>query len=180
MSDKLRNTLTKLIHEYGLDEASKMVGLEMCSLVKISELVFTNTNNYDDLYNLFYFFVKNKLVITEYKGMEISVDDFVGVVEWHLSVEFDNGNILETTVYATPFWDGIEGTPFEINEIRVKMKGDSEYNYHEVGKQKFLETLPPMNQGCDGLIKWFNESYLPETYKVITHTIKEIRNDFEI
>ena len=162
----IKNTILKRIEKYGLYKTSKLMGLSMTNLVEMSD-IFINSEIANEL--LIENIEKGKLR-KKYKEftIETSLD---GVVYWEAKTNtghFLPGMREDISAMATPFWDGADYTPVEINwftlfnedsEIIAEEDATGEYYKELIGRSDFKNT--------NELFQWYNKVYLPKVYNII-------------
>ena len=162
----IKNTILKRIEKYGLYKTSKLMGLSMTNLVEMSD-IFINSEIANEL--LIENIEKGKLR-KKYKEftIETSLD---GVVYWEAKTNtghFLPGMREDISAMATPFWDGADYTPVEINWITLYDEdgviiyddgGTGDYFKEIIGKSDF--------KSIKELFQWYEKFYLPRVYKMI-------------
>lgn len=170
---KAQKKMMRLIDEFGLYETSKMVGTSMTKLVQLSNLPINSV-------------IANKLLIEnmfngnlprKYNHFNIyNAGD--GVVGWYCNIStghFQPGLIEQISVMATPFWDGQEYTPVEIDwftllddkmNVIIEEEGGGDY-YKELKHQTSFENV-------EELFNWYKEFYLPEVYNIVMNKLLPI------
>ena len=84
----------------------------------------------------------------------------------------DEENYYRMNVYATPYWDGQNSTPIDIFDIEVtpinspddKKEFDTSGDFSEIYSPELFENMTE-------LVDWFEETYLPKTYKIIENRL---------
>ena len=175
--DKFQNSILELIDEVGIYEAKKYLGVNMTQLVKLSKIEINPTIANELLIeNL----GKGKLKDT-YKEFNIQ-SNLDGVIYW--DGEIKTGEFLPDyteviTAVATPFWDGLDYTPVEIDwftlenrskeinkQVVVEIPGEG--NYFKVLKDKKIF------DSVEELFSWYDEVYLPGVYDIIINKLLPI------
>ena len=169
--------LLNYLNEYGIYETSKITGLSMTKIIEISNFPINPTiANELLLENL----GKGKLKDT-YKGFNIQ-STLDGVVYW--DGELKTGEFLPNyteviTAMATPFWDGLDYTPVEIDWITLMDRS------REIGEQIVFEIEGGGNyfkvlkdkkifDSVEELFSWYDEVYLPGVYDIIINKLLPI------
>lgn len=181
--DKQERLLRKYIDKLGFLKTAKLMGLPRTELVKISKVTIDSKLAYliigDNLIN-------GKLT-DEYKGFKIQ-SNINRAVYW--DGEIKTGRFLDKyteqiTVVATPFWDGVDYTPVEIDwfslldksrpiqrQVVVEIEGTGSY-------YKALEDKTRFNS-VEELFKWYDEVYLPGVYNIIMdELLPKVQQDIE-
>ena len=172
--DKFQNLVSEIIDEVGIYEAKKYFGITMTQLVKLSKIEINSTIANELLIeNL----EKGKLKDT-YKEFNIQ-STLDGVVYW--DGELKTGEFLPNyteviTAMATPFWDGVDYTPVEIDWITLEDRS------RKIGKQvvveisgegdyfKVLQDKTRFNN-VEELLNWYDEVYLHGVYFIIMNEL---------
>jgi len=165
-----KKKLKGLVDEFGLLEASKMIGM---SIAKLAEV--TNTPIDSDTANqILVEMMNNGELKTKYKDFEIHASSN-DVFYWEGMVKtghFHDDMIENITIAATPFWDGVKYTPVEIEWFTLfnyygmtvyETSGDGSF-YKELKHQTNFESV-------DELLNWYEEFYLPEVYNLAMNTL---------
>ena len=172
--DKFQNLVSEIIDEVGIYEAKKYFGITMTQLVKLSKIEINSK-------------IANELLIENleigklkdtYKEFNIQ-STLDGVVYW--DGEIKTGEFLPNyteviTAMATPFWDGVDYTPVEIDWITLEDRS------RKIGKQvvveisgegdyfKVLQDKTRFNS-VEELLSWYDEVYLPGVYDIIINKL---------
>ena len=172
--DKFQNLVSEIIDEVGIYEAKKYFGITMTQLVKLSKIEI-NSKIANEL--LIENLEKGKLKDT-YKEFNIQ-STLDGVVYW--DGEIKTGEFLPNyteviTAMATPFWDGVDYTPVEIDwftledrsrkigeQIVVEISGEGDYFKVLQDKTRF--------DSVEELFSWYDEVYLPGVYDIIINKL---------
>ena len=168
------NTLKKFIEQFGLIETSNITKLSITTLVKLSnfpinskianELLIENLDNGN---------LKNT-----YKEFEIQ-SNLDGVVYWDGELktgEFLNDYTESITAMATPFWDGVDYTPVEIDWFSLLDKSrkiDKQVVVEFEGGGNYYKTLRDKTRfdSVEELFSWYDEVYLPGVYDIIINKL---------
>ena len=172
--DKFQNLVSEIIDEVGIYEAKKYFGITMTQLVKLSKIEINSTIANELLIeNL----EKGKLKDT-YKEFNIQ-STLDGVVYW--DGELKTGEFLPNyteviTAMATPFWDGVDYTPVEIDwitledrsrkigkQVVVEISGEGDYFKVLQDKTRF--------DSVEELFSWYDEVYLHGVYFIIMNEL---------
>lgn len=172
--DKFQNSVLELIDEVGIYEAKKYFGVTMTQLVKLSKIEI-NSKIANEL--LIENLEKGKLKDT-YKEFNIQ-SNLDGVVYW--DGEIKTGEFLPNyteviTAMATPFWDGVDYTPVEIDwitledrsrkigkQVVVEISGEGDYFKVLQDKTRF--------DSVEELFSWYDEVYLPGVYDIVINKL---------
>lgn len=139
--DKKKQKLNQLIKDYGLYETSKSIGISMEKLIEFSgHIINTPMDAYDILCEL----IENKKIETTYNGFTIYLQNFEGIFYWR------NKGLW---IAATPFWDGSEGIPVDIDIY------DKDYYEFIYSRYQF--------DSVDDLKNWWGSFYLPQVLYLI-------------
>lgn len=175
--DRISNIANQFINQVGLRDAAKMMGISITKIVELSNIpIDSKTANVLLEENLNNGKLKNK-----YKEFRIE-SNYDGVVYWEGELEtgyfIDNYKEL-VTVMATPFWDGVDYTPVEIDWFTLLDKSrpaglqtiiDTEGHgsfYQELRDKTSFDSL-------EELFDWYHKVYLPRVYNIIMHLLPEM------
>jgi hypothetical protein len=173
----VKNTLVKLIDELGIEQASKITAISITKLVQLSDVKINNViANKILVENL----NKGKLKDT-YKQFKIesSIND---VFYWQ--GELQTGHYIDKytesiTAMATPFWDGEDYTPVEIewftlldrskpNEVKMVVETEGYGSFYQTFKDK------TSFDSVEELFNWYEKVYLPGVHNIIMHLLPEV------
>jgi hypothetical protein len=163
---KGQKKLIGLIDEFGLNQAARMIGVSMTKLAQLSNLPINSIlANQLLIENMF-----NGNLPLRYNHFHIyNAGD--GVVGWYCNIKtghFAPEIIEQISVMATPFWDGGQYTPVEIDWFSllddklntiIEEEGAGDY-YKELKHQTSFENV-------EELFNWYKEFYLPEVYNMV-------------
>ena len=170
---KSRKKLIGLIDEFGLNQAARMIGVSMTKLVQLSNSPINSVMAYQLLVDN----ITNGNLPVRYNEFNIhNTGD--GVVGWYCNI--NTGHFLpefieQISVMATPFWDGQEYTPVEIDwftllddklNVIIDQEGGGDY-YKELKHQTSFENV-------EELFNWYKEFYLPEVYNIVMNKLLPI------
>ena len=169
MSSKLKNTVSKLVREFGYYDAKKILGISFTDLAKITGERIT----YDLANDILIEGIANKTIPTEYKEFKLR-RSFDSIVYWDARIKTGRFS-PEITEYidivATPFWDGGESTPVELDWYGL-VKDKSEKAIVETfgSEENYFVQLTDRTSFRDtnDLFRWYEEYYLPTVYEIIT------------
>jgi hypothetical protein len=170
---KGQKKLIGLIDEFGLNQAARMIGVSMTKLVQLSNLPINSIMaNQLLIENMF-----NGNLPLRYNHFNIyNAGD--GVVGWYCNIKtghFAPEFIEQISVMATPFWDGGQYTPVEIDWFTllddklntiIEEEGAGDY-YKELKHQTSFENV-------EELFNWYKEFYLPEAYDIVMNKLLPI------
>ena len=172
--DKFQNLVSEIIDEVGIYEAKKYFGITMTQLVKLSKIEI-NSKIANEL--LIENLEKGKLKDT-YKEFNIQLN-LDGVVYW--DGEIKTGEFLPNyteviTAMATPFWDGVDYTPVEIDWFSLEdrsRKIDKQVVVEIAGEGDYFKVLRDKTRfnSVEELFEWYNEIYLPGVYDIIMNEL---------
>ena len=172
--DKFQNLVSEIIDEVGIYEAKKYFGITMTQLVKLSKIEI-NSKIANEL--LIENLEKGKLKDT-YKEFNIQLN-LDGVVYW--DGEIKTGEFLPNyteviTAMATPFWDGVDYTPVEIDWFSLLDKSrkiDKQVVVEISGEGDYFKVLKDKTSfdSVEELFEWYNEIYLPGVYDIIMNEL---------
>ena len=158
--DKFQNLVSEIIDEVGIYEAKKYFGITMTQLVKLSKIEI-NSKIANEL--LIENLEKGKLKDT-YKEFNIQ-STLDGVVYW--DGELKTGEFLPNyteviTAMATPFWDGVDYTPVEIDWFSLEdrsRKIDKQVVVEIAGEGDYFKVLKDKTSfdSVEELFEWYNE-----------------------
>ena len=179
--DKFQNLVSEIIDEVGIYEAKKYFGITMTQLVKLSKIEI-NSKIANEL--LIENLEKGKLKDT-YKEFNIQLN-LDGVVYWDGEIktgEFLDDYTESITAMATPFWDGVDYTPVEIDWFSLLDKSrkiDKQVVVEFEGGGNYYKTLRDKTRfnSVEELFEWYNEIYLPGVYDIIMNELlPKVRQD---
>ena len=166
-----KKKISALIDEYGLYDAAKILGLSFTQIVKISDTPINPEIANEIL-------IENMIkgnIIDNYKEFIIHASND-GVFYWETNTRtghFSDDRVEQITVAATPFWDGVDYTPVEIDWFTLydkdmvnpiySMGGEGNY-FKKFTHQTNFETVEELNV-------WYNEVYLPGVYDIIMNSL---------
>ena len=173
----LKTILNNHIDRYGIFYTSEITGL---SITKIFEICEREINPKDAMELLLENLDKGKLKKT-YKEFNIQ-STMDGIFYWNGELKtgkFPPKYTEVITAVATPFWDGLDYTPVEIDwftlenrskeinkQVVVEIPGEG--NYFKVLKDKKIF------DSVEELFSWYDEVYLPGVYDIIINKLLPI------
>lgn len=165
-----KETLIKTIDENGLYNTAKMLGL---TITKVAEL--SNTKITPEIANeILYENMRLKNLKNTYKEFKISTS-MDGIFYWETQTRTGRflPDMLELiSVVATPFWDGNDYTPVDIDwfvlydrdmNIIIEKEAGGDY-YRQLKHQTHFKNVKE-------LFNWYEEFYLPEVYNLVMNTL---------
>jgi hypothetical protein len=174
-----KETLIKTIDENGVYDTAKILGLTITKVVELSNIKITPEIANEILYENMRF---NELKNT-YKEFTISTN-MDGVFYWQAQTRTGRflPDMLELiSVAATPFWDGSDYTPVEIDwftlfdsdmNIIIETEGGGDY-FQQLKHQTHFKNVKE-------LLNWYEEFYLPEVYNLVMNTLlPEVHQDID-
>jgi hypothetical protein len=162
--------LIGLIDEFGLNQAARMIGVSMTKLVQLSNLPINSILANQLLIEN----IKNNDLPTRYNEFMID-DNGDNLISWTCNIKterFSSDMIEQITVMATPFWDGLEYTPVEIDwftlfddkfNVVIEIEGEGHY-YQKLNHQSSFKNV-------EELFNWYKEFYLPEVYNIVMNKL---------
>lgn len=172
--DKQERLLRKYIEQHGIYNTYKMWGISFTKLVQIANIPINGMIANDVLMEN----LENGNLTDTYKGFNIQ-STLDGVVYW--DGEIKTGEFLPNyteviTAMATPFWDGVDYTPVEIDWFTLMDRS------REIGEQIVFETEGGGNyykalkdktrfDSVEELLSWYDEVYLPGVYSIIMNEL---------
>ena len=172
--DKQERLLRKYIEQHGIYNTYKMWGISFTKLVQIANIPINGMIANDVLMEN----LENGNLTDTYKGFNIQ-STLDGVVYW--DVELKTGEFLPNyteviTAMATPFWDGVDYTPVEIDWFTLMDRS------REIGEQIVFEIEGGGNyykalkdktrfDSVEELLSWYDEVYLPGVYDIIMNEL---------
>lgn len=167
-----KERLISMINSLGLTDTSKMLGLPLYEVLRISGYQVTPDYIYD---------ITNELIIngelpSKFKEFTIGYDSD-GILSWStlntLRSKYKNKNLKELIiVYATPYWDGENVLPFDIEFYEASLGKDENVLEDQPLSGEFNALkLPIKFKNLEEYIKFYNEKYLPKVYNVIMDKI---------
>ena len=174
-----KETLIKTIDENGVYDTAKILGLTITKVVELSNIKITPEIANEILYeNMRVNELKNT-----YKEFTISTN-MDGVFYWQAQTRTGRflPDMLELiSVAATPFWDGSDYTPVEIDwftlfdsdmNIIIETEGGGDY-FQQLKHQTHFKNVKE-------LLNWYEEFYLPEVYNLVMNTLlPEVHQDID-
>ena len=175
--DRVNKLAKEYINKFGIHNAYKMMGISFTKLVKISNVPIKGEIANDVLMEN----LENGNLKNNYKGFKIE-SNMDGVVYWE--GELQTGHFLDEytesiTVMATPFWDGGNYTPVEIDWFTLldKSKPIQRQNVVETeGYGSFYQEFRDKTSfdSVEELFEWYEKVYLPGVYNIIMHLLPEV------
>lgn len=167
---RLKKSVKAYIEEYGIKDAAELMGKTLTEVVRIADIPINNKMAYDLIIENF----KNHNLPREYKDVTASfnriVYEFNGILEWQIEFKRENGLTEGLIAFATPFWDGTDVTPVELNYY--VLYDDNGKTIEEIsGEGDFYEGYKSKNEfeNIEELFEWYNEEYLPNVYSIIVN-----------
>ena len=168
------NTLKKFIEQFGLIETSNITKLPITRLVELSKFpINSEIANEILIENL-----DNGKLKDTYKEFNLQ-STLDGVVYW--DGELKTGEFLPNyteviTAMATPFWDGVDYTPIEIDWFTLEdrsRKNDKQVVVETEGGGNYYKTLKDKTRfnSVEELFSWYDEVYLPSVYDIIMNEL---------
>ena len=172
--NRQENALRNYVNKYGIYDTYKMLGISLTKLVKISGIPINGIIANDVLMEN----LENGNLTDTYKGFKIQ-SNLDGVVYWDGEIktgEFLSNYTEVITAMATPFWDGVDYTPVEIDWFTLLDKS------RKIDKQAVVETEGSGNyykelqdktrfNSVEELLSWYDEVYLPGVYDIIMNEL---------
>ena len=122
--------------------------------------------------------MSNGNLTTKYREFTIYPQKWEGTVYWVARIK--TGYFLpnmseEITAIATPFWDGNEWTPIDIDDVNLKDEDESVI-IRRGGEGDYYRKLEHKSnfENVQELFTWYEEFYLPEVYNVVMNTLLPI------
>lgn len=170
MSERLNNVVRDYINKFGYWETQRMMGVSYTKLAKLSGMLIPE----DWAYEIIQENINKNRLPTKYKEFRIATN-FDGIVYWEANIKtghFPSYLIESFYVYATPFWDGNNYTPIEIDYYQLIDKDENSY-VEIAGDGDFYKTYKDRSlfNNVDDLFKWYKEKYLPNVYDIIMNTL---------
>jgi hypothetical protein len=168
--NKFKEILIKTINKNGLYDTAKILGLTITKLVELSNIKITPEIANEILYENMRF----KNLKDTYKEFTISTN-MDGVFYWEAKTRtgrFLPDMIELISVAATPFWDGSDYTPVEIDwftlfdsdmNVIVETEGGGDY-YQQLNHRTHFKNV-------EELLNWYEEFYLPEVYNLVMNEL---------
>lgn len=178
MTEK-QKILFKLIERLGLERVSKSTGLSIYEIYNQLDgyLDFTPEICNEILENMF-----NETSLLKRKEGEFTLDWGVftdGVCTWFYNNE-KTGEKL--TTLATPFWDGNDFTPINIEgyvvdryDPKTKEWSIVYQEYPEMWDALRYDEIPESFERLSHLINWFNDVYFEDVKEVILDGLSDLR-----
>ena len=167
-----KERLINLINSVGLSEASKTLGLELTHLLKISQYPI----HPDIIPEITEELIINGILPSKHEEFTIGYDSD-GILSWStldpIRTKYQNKNLSELLiVYATPYWDGDNVLPFDIEFYEASLgKDDNVIEDQPLFGDFGAVKLPPKFKNLEEYITFFNEKYIPKVYKMIINDI---------
>ena len=179
--DKQERLLRKHIERHGIYNTYKMWGISFTKLVQIANVPINSIIAHDILMEN----LENGNLTDTYKGFNIQ-SNLDGVVYWDGEIktgEFLPNYTESITAMATPFWDGVDYTPVEIDWFSLLDKSrkiDKQVVVEFEGGGNYYKTLRDKTRfnSVEELFEWYNEIYLPGVYDIIMNELlPKVRQD---
>jgi hypothetical protein len=151
----------QIYDDFGLIKSSMMLGITTYEIINFSKSSFGGEEAYTILFDL----MMDDLLPRKYKEFELYYDDFSGTLYW----EFEPNDLTLITVMATPFWEGLNEIPVDIQVTYWSNKEKSESFEDDFSEAIVLDDIRFEN--IEELLIWFRDFYLPKTYSLIRSTI---------
>jgi hypothetical protein len=164
ISDR-RKEFTDHIHQLGgIYKASKLMGVSIAKLVDLSGMQIDPEVVYEILYEKVY---KDGWI--QYKKFSIYASD--GLICWERVIDKDN-YAESVNIYATPFNDGMEGIPVEIDLYHILDQHDNSVLQIDGDGNYFgnIYYVPDFKNSKD-VIDWFENFYLPKVYDIVMNKL---------
>lgn len=172
--DKQERLLRKYIEQHGIYNTYKMWGISFTKLVQIANIPINGMIANDVLMEN----LENGNLTDTYKGFNIQ-STLDGVVYW--DGELKTGEFLPNyteviTAMATPFWDGVDYTPVEIDWFTLEdrsRKIDKQAVVETEGGGNYYKALKDKTRfdSVEELLSWYDEVYLPGVYDIIMNEL---------
>ena len=175
--NRFLQTVNRYVDKYGVYNATKIIGISLTEMVKLSNHPIDSKLANHLIYENFI----NEKLKRKYKEFKLSME-YGDLVSWFGQFEngpFGSDNVEQFSVYATPFLE--EGaTPIEISWYDLLLADGSVISIENEGKYFYELKHKTEFESIDELFDWYDNFYLPETYNVlITDLIPEARNQME-
>ena len=177
--NRLEKLVSKYLNEFGLSKTSQMMGVSRSKVLELAKVPIDSLYAYEILYEK----MRSNELKNIYEGFEIrtSLD---GVFYWQAQTRTGRflPDMLELiSVAATPFWDGSDYTPVEIDwftlfdsdmNIIIETEGGGDY-FQQLKHQTHFKNVKE-------LLNWYEEFYLPEVYNLVMNTLlPEVHQDID-
>lgn len=178
--ERVRKEFMRYVDEFGVSEAAETLGISVAKLVEITNLPIDETLAAEILSEG----VINETLTTKYNDFKIFVDYHAGVFYWEgeISTGYYDDNIIEkVTVMATPFWDGNDVTPVELDSFSIMDENGVIIN-ERLGEGDFYRVLESKSsfKSVEELIDWYENFYLPEVHSIIMNKfLPEVHKSLE-
>ena len=167
----VKKKISALIDENGLYDAAKILGLSFTQIVKISDTPINPEIANEIL-------IENMIkgnIIDNYKEFIIHASND-GVFYWETNTRtghFSDDRVEQITVAATPFWDGLDYTPVEIDWFTLYDKDMVNVIYSVGGEGNYFKKFTHQTnfETVEELNVWYNEVYLPGVYDIIMNSL---------
>lgn len=171
-NSKAIQTLIDRINKNGLKATAEIVGLKMYELLQI-----TNSRiSILDATEIFVELLKDGIIPSEYNGFHITYERFYGTVSWSSS---NNRPQIDIDVYATPFWEGDDFIPIDINEFTYLNETLEWDNIYSIVGDINIENIIPTGQfeNYDEFLNFINKVYYPQVYNIIIKSIMKLKKN---
>ena len=177
----MKEKVLDLIEKKGLDKTAKLFGKSVIGLYRDFNLPITDRHLCNTLSIEILMSPEYKKRYEEY---DISYDNFYGVVMWDdYSYSNDVGEDISMGFYCTPFYDGSDVVPIELERVNNYVGGN---DYDEISYNFSKQYTDVINlddirfDTIDELIDWMNNDYKKLVYDVLVRIRYEIfENEIE-
>ena len=169
-TDGFKKRIKNTIEEFGIYQTAKMLGISQSKLVEITEYPIDSVLANELLIEN----IKNNDLPTRYNEFRI-YDYGSDIIGWICNIKTDRflpDTIEQITVMATPFWDGENHTPVEIDWFTLL--DDKLNNIIEIeGEGNYFQALNHQSsfKNVEELFNWYKEFYLPEVYDIVMNKL---------
>ena len=165
-----KEKIKELCKRYEPNEVSKMLGLPIYDLYRISGLPVDCGGGWDIIYEMY---MKN-LLPEIYEGFRVEMG-YDGVLNWDKASPYGNGEVVKIYAMATPFWDGECRVP-----VSVEMwDRGTDINIGDGDEIFYSYDTPTEFNDIEELLVWFRDIYLPKTSKIINNLVSKNFSYFE-
>ena len=173
-----KESLIGMINSLGLTDTSKMLGLPIYEVLRLSGYEVTS----EIIPELTSDLIIDGLLPSKHKEFTIGYDSD-GILSWStldpIRTKYKNKNLSELLiVYATPYWDGDNVLPFDIEFYEASLgKDDNVLEDQPLFGEFGAVKLPSKFKNLEEYITFFNEIYIPKVYKMIMDNILPLLRD---
>lgn len=159
---RLMKVIRQQVKDHGLDRVAKMMDVSMTKVVELGQIPIDPVI----ATNLLYENMGNMKLSRSYGEFEIG-RGYSGVFTWTGEIPINENSYLNLYVFATPYWDGENVLPIELDSFTIYAKENKSYTDSADGQVNRSVDIPSHFDTIDELLLWYEESYRPTVYNII-------------